>query len=330
MTVKIYLKNNLFLFIFHILCMLVAVLYLNVIGVKNPSIILILFLWTIVLFLYLTNAYKRQKKHFYYLQCVMNNLEKKYLITQVIDRPEEFVEQFYFDLLRKAEKSMLEEITSIRHAHTDYREYIEQWVHEIKGPLTSLRLKCENDESGVIQSIIFEIGQIENYIEQALFFARSENMDKDFLIRKITLRDMVNAAVIQNKHLLVNNISLNIQSLNKTVYSDSKWLEFIVSQIIINSAKYKNEADSILKIYTETRNNTIMLKIEDNGIGISQSELPRIFDKGFTGTNGRNIQRSTGLGLYLCKQLCEKLGHEINITSTPGKGTTATIIFLDP
>lgn len=328
MRIKHYLINNVQLFVLHVLCMIGAALYLSMIDVDKLSIGLILFVWIMILMIWFLCSYWKQKKHFIYLQSVIDNLEKKYLITQVIDRPDGLNEQFYFDLLRQAEKSMMEEITSIRHAHDDYREYVEQWIHEIKGPITSLKLKCENDKSGVLQPVMFEMGQIENYVEQALFFARSENMDKDCLIRPVAICDVVNAAVIKNKHLLLNTVDLYIQPMTETVYSDSKWLEFMIGQIIINSVKYRNEVNSFLKIYTEPRNKDILLKIEDNGMGILPSELPRIFDKGFTGTNGRNKKQSTGLGLYLCKQLCERLEHEITATSAHGNSTIITIRFL--
>lgn len=329
MRIRHYLINNVQLFILHVLCMICAALYLSIIDVEKPSIGLILFVWIMILVIWFIGSYWKQKKHFIYLQAVIDNLEKKYLISQVIDRPDGLNEQFYFDFLRQAEKSMMEEIASIRRAHADYREYVEQWIHEIKGPITSLKLKYENDRSGVLQPVMFETGQIENYVEQALFFARSENMDKDCMIRPVAICDVVNAAVIKNKHLLLNTVDLYIQPMTETVYSDSKWLEFIIGQIIINAVKYRNEVNSLLKIYTEPQNKDILLKIEDNGVGILSSELPRIFDKGFTGTNGRNKKQSTGLGLYLCKQLCERLEHEITVASTHGNGTIITIGFLN-
>ena len=159
-----------------------------------------------VLMTWLIYSYLKQKRPFHYLQSVIDSLEKKYLITQVIPLPEGLNEQFYFTLLRQAEKSMMEEITSICHAHADYREYIEQWVHEINGPLTSLKLKYENDKSGVLYPVMFEIEQIENYVEQALYFARSENVDKDCLIRQVKICEVVNAAIVKNKHLLRNTL----------------------------------------------------------------------------------------------------------------------------
>jgi len=329
MTIKNYLKNKLILFILHLLCMLGLTLYLNVLGMKILSISYILFVWIIILSIWLIYSYWKWKKRFIYLQSVMNHLEKKYLVTQVVTCGVELTEQFYFSLLRQAEKSMMEEVSEIRHSYVEYREYIEQWIHEVKGPLTSLKLKYENDKSGVLHQVMFETGQIENNVEQVLFFARSESIDKDFLVRKIAINDVINTAIIKNKHLLKNTMRVEVNEMRETVYSDNKWLEFIIGQVIINAVKYRNGADSFLKIYTETCCDKVLLKIEDNGMGILPSELPRIFDKGFTGTNGRNQKQSTGLGLYLCRRLCEKLGHEITVISTQNIGTTVTVGFLN-
>jgi signal transduction histidine kinase len=287
----------------------------------------ILIVWFAVLSIYVLVSFLRQKRRAEYLQSAMNNLEKKYLFTQITTRPEGLVEQLYFDLLRRSEKSMLEEITRISHARNEYQEYIEQWIHDIKGPLTSLKLKCENDMAGALHFIIHDVCQIENCVDKALFFARSENMDKDFLIRKTCLDDVVRSAIVKNKHLLMNTMHLDIAETKEIVHSDIKWLEFIIGQIIINATKYKTIDTSVLKIYAEKENNSTLLNIEDNGIGILPSELPRVFDKGFTGTNGRKAKQSTGLGLFLCKQLCEKMGHTIDITSTQGTGTIVKIGF---
>ena len=167
--------------------------------------------------------------------------------------------------------------------------------------------------------------KIENYLQQVLFYARSENVEKDYLIKEVNLNDVVNTVIKQNKKDLISKrIKIELNNLNIQVYSDKKWLEFILNQIINNAIKYVNQ-DPVITISAKKYQDHDELMISDNGIGILKDEIDRVFDKGFTGTNGRNDKKSTGIGLYLCKKLCLRLNHEIKISSN--EKTTVTIIF---
>lgn len=188
----------------------------------------------------------------------------------------------------------------------------------------------ENNKNEVTKSIDEELQKIENYIEQALFYARSNTVEKDYYIKKNSLKHIVNENIKKNKNVLIQEkIVLNIHDLDLEVNTDSKWVGFILNQIIANSVKYKKQDESLeLEIYAKKGKQNVVLYIKDNGIGIKKGEITRVFEKGFTGTNGRLIaKKSTGIGLYLCKKLCDKLGIGIELNSIEEKGTEVRIVF---
>ena len=182
----------------------------------------------------------------------------------------------------------------------------------------------ENNKTTVTKSINEELDKVENYIEQALFYARSNTVEKDYYIKKSNLKEIVNESIKKNKKLLIQEkILLNIHDLDVIINTDSKWIVFILNQIIQNSIKYRKKEDSLsIEIYAVQKKEKVILYINDNGIGIKKGEIARVFEKGFTGTNGRlSNKKSTGIGLYLCKKLCDKLGIKIELNSNENEGT---------
>ena len=228
--------------------------------------------------------------------------------------------------MKMAEKSMLERIGEVQRERREYKEYIEQWIHEVKTPITAMKLLCENNRSPFSREVLAELENINQYTEQALYYARSEHTEKDYSVREVNLCDVVHSAIADNKYLLrQSNMSIQIDDIETKVYTDEKWVRFILNQIIGNAIKYHVE-QPILHFGATKTNDKIVLFIRDNGIGIPKSDLPRIFEKGFTGQNGRTGKNSTGIGLYLCKRLCDKLG--IGLTAySENRGTTISLIF---
>ncbi|MCI8760689.1 MAG: HAMP domain-containing histidine kinase [Clostridia bacterium] len=225
---------------------------------------------------------------------------------------------------------MLENVNQYKYLTEDYKEYIELWIHEIKLPLAASKLIIENHKNLATKSIGEELDKVENYIEQALFYARSNTVEKDYYIKKNVLKDMVNEAVKKNKSLFIQEkISMKIHDLETIVYTDSKWIVFILSQLLQNSVKYKKPAQySEIEIFAKKGKENVILVVKDNGIGIKKGEITRVFEKGFTGTNGRMLnKKSTGIGLYLCKKLCDKLGMAIELNSVQGEGTEVKLVF---
>ena len=236
-------------------------------------------------------------------------------------------QQVFYRIMKMAEKSMLEEIEAVQRERKEYREYIEQWIHEVKTPITAIRLLCENHRSDTSRELLAELEHINRYTEQALYYARSEHTEKDYLIREIPLADLVHGAIAENKYLLrQNQVAVTVEEMSGLVSTDDKWVRFILDQLIGNAVKYRRENPS-LRFSCVSGPGEISLLVEDNGVGIPAADLPRVFEKGFTGANGRAVQSSTGLGLYLCKRLCDKLGIGLALDSREGKGTTARLVF---
>ena len=272
-----------------------------------------------------------QKKKFYNnLLDTINELEEKYLINELIKEPSFIEGKILKKTLNEIDKSMLENVNKYKHFQEEYKEYIELWIHEIKIPIAASKMVIENNKNQVTKSIDEELDKVENYIEQALYYARSNTLEKDYYIRKCKIKDFVNESVKRNKNAFIQErIKVNIHDVEREVSTDSKWIIFILNQIIQNSIKYmKKDENKEIEIYSEQGKEKVILYIKDNGIGIKEEEIARAFEKGFTGTNGRiSNKKSTGIGLYLCKKLCDKLGISIKLDSEENEGTTVRIIF---
>ena len=263
---------------------------------------------------------------FQMLLVMAEQLGEKYLMPEVMAMPERADEQVFYQILKMAEKSMLEKIGQVQRERQEYKEYIEQWIHEVKTPITAMKLICENNRSEFTRELLVEVENINRFTEQALYYARSEHTEKDYTVREIRIRDVVHDAIADSKYLLrKNHVTVEVEDDGKIAYMDDKWVRFILNQIISNAVKYRTEQPS-LRFSTAQKHNQVILSVEDNGIGIPQSDLPRVFEKGFTGQNGRTVHSSTGIGLYLCKRLCDKLGIGLSVCSQ-GKGTSVSLIF---
>lgn len=270
--------------------------------------------------------YTRKRDFYNDLLRIFDSLDRKNLIAEVI-KPPEFTEGIIlYDIIRGSNKAMLEEINKYKLLQEEYREYIELWVHEVKTPISSSRLMAQNNKSAIMDSMSEELDKIEAYVEQALYYSRSNAVEKDYIIKEINLQRLCYDVLRKNSRLFIHNrISVVAKDLDRIIYTDEKWLQFILNQLLANSVKYSDKADSQVVITSSELENCVILSVVDNGIGIGSSELPRIFDKGFTGSNGRKNERSTGLGLYICKKLCDKLGLSIKASSEQEKGTVVSI-----
>ena len=327
MSGKLYVKNHLPLILLNLLGALALSLFLLATGNAIQTVLFIFITWMLVLILCLTICYLSRKKRLDKLLEMAGQLKERYLIPEVMQEPDRAEEQVFNQLLKMSEKSMLERIGEVERERGEYRAYIEQWVHEVKTPITALKLLCENNRSPFSRDVLAELENINRYTEQALYYARSEHTEKDYSIREMNLADVVHGALADNKYLLRQcDMAITVDDLEPVVYADDKWVRFILNQIISNAVKYRPPQHPALRIFTERSGDQVLLSIADNGIGIPESDLPRIFEKGFTGQNGRTIHSSTGIGLYLCKRLCDKLGIGLAASSSD-KGTTITLSF---
>lgn len=323
-----YFKDKVIFIIINIIVLVITSYLLFGLNVSSYAIFIICilnFLASISFFIY---DCLRKSKYYSSLLKRLDELDKKYFIGDVATE-EDFLEgKILFEIISQATKSMKDDISeSIRNSN-DYKEYIELWVHEIKTPIATCKLLIENNDNEVTESIGEEVTKVEDYIEQVLFYARSNAVEKDYLIKEINLKKSINAVIRKNANTLIEKrVKVDIRNVDKIVSCDSKWIEFILGQIVSNSIKYMDKKESVLKIYSENMGNDVLLKICDNGIGMDEKSVIKAFEKGYTGKNGRRFGKSTGMGLYLCKKLCEKLGLGINIKSKENEGTEVTILF---
>ncbi len=272
-------------------------------------------------------GFLRQRSRLRELEAVMERLDQTYLFTECVPPPRNPYERRLFDLTRRAGRDMVGEVSDARAAQREYREYVERWVHEIKTPITAARLICRNLEGDTRRRLTFELGQVEAHVERALFYARAESPERDCVIRQTRLNEIVTQAVENHRTLLIqNNVRLETEGLDCCVYTDGKWAAFILGQLLQNAARYRGESPVVF-ISARPLGKQVQLTVRDNGIGIPAHELPRVLDRGFTGSNGRSRNGSTGMGLYLCKKLAGFLDLDLRLTSEEGEGTTVLLTF---
>lgn len=276
--------------------------------------------------------FRKRKRDFDDIYEKLDSLDKKYLVSELVDEDGDQERALTLHILKDAGMSMCDHVASYRRETEDYKDYIETWIHEVKTPIAASRMILENHREEPVKNsgIAAEIDRIEGYVEQALFYSRSAEVEKDYFIRAFPVLDAVRDAVTRRKRSFISSgASVEIsEDVRAIVRSDCKWITFIIGQILDNSLKYaRPDIPLKIHIYTTLQDEHTCLHIQDNGIGMKSSEIGRAFDKGFTGTNGRTGRSSTGIGLYLCRKLCLRLGHDISLGSDENTGTTVTIVF---
>ena len=255
-------------------------------------------------------------------------LEKKYLIADMLKETESYSDNFYREVIRSACKSMMEELTKLENSNQGYAEYIDSWIHEVKTPVTAIQLLCDNERSSVTDKIKLEIKKVEIDIERIMYYSKVDETWKDYVISKQNLKEIVESAIMKGCQILIcNRAMLDIQLQDEEVYTDAKWSSFIILQLLLNCVKYKSSRPLVIKVYAKKLKDGTSLVIEDNGVGIHPEEIQRIFEKGYVGTNGRLISTSSGMGLYICKKLCDKLQIGIRAESEYGVYTKLVLTY---
>lgn len=268
--------------------------------------------------------YQRKRKVSQHIINLTDGLEESYYIAEIIPKPRELQNEAYYYALKKACKSMNDEIGKITEEKQEYQEYVESFAHEIKIPIGALSLAFDNTKNYALKK---ETDKILQLVEQMLYYARSENTEKDYFIKELDLEEVMHNVILKFRHSLMDKKTvIDMHNMNNTVYTDEKWLSFILSQILQNSIKYFNKQENRLAIYSQDNSTHILFIIEDNGCGIKQSDISRVFEKGFTGSD-RKKANATGMGLYLSKKLCSRLGLNIEITSKENEYTKVSLMF---
>lgn len=318
-------KENIILFI---ILVIILLFLLDLFGVNKYLTIMILSLLSIYFIVDFFSFYLKRKKYYDNFLNNLNLLDKKYLILETLEEPEFLDGKVFYDALYKIDKSMMENINNYRNETEDFKEYVEMWIHEIKIPIAGLMLMYHNNKT-VNKNFLDQLNSLDNLTDQILYYVRSNYAEKDFLIKEASMDKIINEVLLKNKDsILENHIDVTVDVKNVKVLTDSKWLVFILNQIINNSIKYSdNSRKSYIMFYIEDNEKETTLHIKDNGIGVNASDLKHVFDKSFTGENGRKMRNSTGFGLYISKKLIEKLGHKISATSEENKYFEITITF---
>ncbi len=328
MSVKDYLKDHIMPIFFYFLNILFVFFCLCVFQLNVAAFILVLTSMIISGFIIFVHDYRKANILFSQLAMLVNKIDQKYLVHEMMEKPSNYEGVLLYEYLCEINTAMLNQIKTYRLTIDDFKQYLELWIHEIKIPLAAARLIVENNKSEISVSLVEELNRIENLVEQVLFYVRSEHVEKDYTVKECVLQDVVNQAIVGfRKSFIYQKIELHLDHLQYAVYTDPKWLLFILQQIIANSIKYAKPENAKIKIHAQALRDQVILVIEDNGIGISSNDINRVFEKGFTGENGRLKYKSTGIGLYLCKSLCDKLHHAIMIQSIPNEKTIVKIIF---
>ena len=333
MNIKKYILSNIPYLIMNFIIFLFAIVLFKIVNMPNVIIFCIFLIWFMPLLVYIVIQFFKEKRFYGEIQNINSKLDKKYFLSEVIKKPNYYQGKIFYEILKDANRNMHEEVNYYKHLQSDYAEYIEVWVHEIKTPIASCKMILENSNSRDKNALIDEINKIDRYINQALYYSRSTDFNKDYIIKTFNLQKVINECIRENRREFINKrIGVQIDSnTDIEVISDAKWIRFIINQILINSIKYSKDENAEIKIYTiqYMDSQEVSLVIEDNGIGIPKSDINRVFDKGFTGENGRIYGKSTGIGLYLCKNLCKKLDLDLILMSEVNVGTRIFIKFVN-
>lgn len=328
MKLVIYIKEKL-AFIFSMVFIIIAIYVMGYACKIRRDYMNVLALIIVILSVFqLLTEYLRKKKFYNEMYNILEGLDQKYLLTEMKLNPNFAEGEILMDVMYEVDRSMKERLNEIEQSYVEFKEYLEMWIHQIKIPISAIKLMNYNGNIDVAKQLV-QINRMNDYVEQILYYARADAPEKDYILKKCNLEGIINNVLLQQKELLLGNrIKIQKNNTDKDVVTDGKWITFMLGQIINNSVKYmdKNKESYISFEVVEAKDKTI-LTIKDNGIGITIKDVPRVFERSFTGENGRKNNVSTGMGLYICKRLCDKLGHEIDISSVDGEGTSVSISF---
>lgn len=328
MNIRKYLNDKKLFLCCNTLLSILLILFLIYINIEIVCLLGILIIWYCPILLFMTIDYVK-KKEFY--DCVIESTEKineLYLIKETLCKPDFLEGNIIYNTFEKIERSVVDKICEYQQVTDNYKEYLEMWLHEIKTPLASAELIIDNNPSQVTKNIKTELKQIECLLSQVLYYSKSEYAENDYSIKKLSLERVVKKCFKTfAKSFIYSRIHLEFDNLEVFVYSDEKWLDFILQQIVTNAIKFLDKDEKIIRVSAKKRDKQVILTIEDNGIGISESDIEQVFNHGFTGENGRIHGKSTGMGLYICKKLSDKLNIALSIESNRGKGTKLNIVF---
>lgn len=242
-------------------------------------------------------------------------------LIDVLPQPHSLLEEDYCGVIKNLAGQKRKVLEEAREEADRLMDYYTLWVHQIKTPIASMRLRLQREDSELSRTLLSELGRIERYVEMVLTYLRLEGSGSDYLIKEYDLDLIIGEAVKKFAgDFIMRKLKLNYEPVGRKVLTDEKWLSFVIEQVLSNALKYTKQGE--ISIYVEE---PLTLCIEDTGMGISPEDLPRIFERNFTGVRGRADKKASGIGLYLCSRICRNLNHEISAESEVGCGTKIKI-----
>ena len=313
-----------------ILVVMAIAMFLTAMG--TPLAVVVIVIVLLLLWLAAMGFYDCLRKKHYYdeLERTWALLDEKSYLAEVMEDPGFYDGQLLKRMIRRHEKYLNDVISQGQAELLEYKDYAQTWVHEIKTPIAVARLIIGNNKNPVTDSIEEELARIEYYVEQMLYYTKSASLEADYMIQPVKLKALVMNVIRKNMKMMVAaHVLPKLENLDFDILTDTKWMEFILTQIVTNSVKYCDSSRKPEISFDASCDGSgqIILSVADNGIGIPAGDVGRVFKKGFTGENGRIFTKSTGMGLYLCKNLCDKMGIAMALRSQQGQGTTVTFVL---
>lgn len=313
---KDYLKKTYAMYLLYLLFILCTFVVLMICQMISDLIIYMLILYLFILLIYFFIDYRKYKNHHRNLYYLKNNLE----LLDNLPQDLYLEEKMYQEILQELQRKMLQLKKENQQKYNEMMDYYTKWVHQIKTPIAGLKLIIQNDYPD--EKMLVELLKIEQYVNMALQYIRLDHIHHDLSFQKVSLDKLVSQEIKkQSLFFFQKNLKVNYQIQDQQILTDEKWSSFVIEQVLSNALKYTKEGS--ITFYNEGEK----LYIQDSGIGIKESDLPRVFERGFTGFQGRNDKKASGLGLYLCKNIFDQLGHLISIESKVGQGTTVCLDF---
>lgn len=313
-----YLKQKRKLFLLAAICGLIFVICFSLYQFPIKTVLYPVALCGIVCAGFLISDYLSVRRKYLKLE-LMQSDEK--MNMEYLPEPDRLEEEVYQKLIHVMNENQQELYDSMEYKFTEMMDYYTVWAHQIKTPIAAMRLNLQNEDSVLSRKLMADLFRIEQYVEMVLMYLRLDSDSSDYVIKEHEIGSIVKAAVKKfSGEFISRKISLDMKEIDGTVITDDKWLSFVIEQVISNALKYTPKGT--ISIYMEEPK---ILCIKDTGIGIAPEDLPRIFEKGYTGYNGRADKKASGIGLYLCKRICTNLGHQISAVSEPDQGTLIRI-----
>ena len=256
-----YLRDKILLIVLHMTCMLLLAGFLYATGYETEYYLLVVIFWLLILTAWFGYGYYNRKCYFEELETALMKMDQRYLLGELMPASHRLEDQLYRDLIRISNKSVIERIRQIEDEQKEYREYIESWVHEIKAPITGIDLMCENDKNDSTRRIRLENQKIENYVDMALYYARSDEVYKDYVIRKTDLQEIAAEVLKKNKLCLIQSRVQAEIDCGDSAYTDRKWITFILNQLVLNSTKYRREEGARIWISTAKYGHGVRLTV---------------------------------------------------------------------